>query len=121
MRRLGLATGAVALAALSIWAFTDPPVDDVAAGERAPADAAYNPVMTGETLPEGFRQLLPRDAIAPVYEPRFVAADRTGWAPDAQVIGVVSGDEAKAYPVSFLNQREMVIDRIAGIPILVSW
>jgi hypothetical protein len=34
---------------------------------------------------------------------------------------VSSGSEAKAYPVSFLNRREMVIDSINGIPILVTW
>ena len=77
--------------------------------------------MAGESLPEGFRQLLQRDAIAPIYEPEFVSANRADWPEDAQVIGVASGDEAKAYPVSCLNHREIVIDEIEGIPILVSW
>ena len=29
--------------------------------------------------------------------------------------------EAKAYPVTHLNSREMVIDSLEGIPILVTW
>ena len=37
------------------------------------------------------------------------------------VIGVTHGDEAKAYPVSFLNGRELVVDEIDKISILVSW
>ncbi|MGH2746420.1 MAG: hypothetical protein ACRDKB_00640 [Actinomycetota bacterium] len=37
----------------------------------------YDPV-TSEALPDGFRQLLPRDGIAPVYEPRFVPAE-SAW------------------------------------------
>lgn len=82
---------------------------------------AYDPVAAGEELPDGFRQLLPRDAILPVYQPEFTAAGSAGWPEDAQVIGVASEGEAKAYPVSFLNRREMVIDHIAGDPILVSW
>ena len=37
------------------------------------------------------------------------------------MIGLALDGEAKAYPVSWLNRREMVVDRIAGIPILVTW
>ena len=121
MRRVRVTAGILALGVITLWAFTAPSVDAVPAGTRVPADAAYDPVKAGETLPEGFRQLLQRDAIAPVYEPQFVAAEQAGWPDDAQVIGVSSGAEAKAYPVSHLNQREMVIDEIEGIPILVSW
>jgi hypothetical protein len=121
MKPVRILAGALVLGALTFWAFTGPRIESVAAGIRVPADTAYDPVKAGETLPEGFRQLLQRDAIAPIYEPHFVAAEQAGWPDDAQVIGVSSGDEAKAYPVSHLNQREMVIDEIEGIPILVSW
>jgi hypothetical protein len=121
MKRVPAAAGVLVLGALTLWAFTAPPIEGVPAGTRVPSNAAYDPVAAGETLPEGFRQLLPRDAIAPVYEPQFVRAEQAAWPDDAQIIGVSSGDEAKAYPVSHLNQREMVIDEIEGIPILVSW
>lgn len=121
MDRFAGLLGALALVGVTFWAFS--PSSSVAgeAGIRVGAGDAYNPVAAGERLPEGFRQLLPRDAITPVYDPDFLAADRVGWPVNAQVIGVVSGDTAKAYPVSFLNRREMVIDQLDGIPILVSW
>lgn len=83
--------------------------------------AVYDPVSAGETLPAGFRQLLARDSILPVYEPEFVEASASPWDDEALVIGVELGGEARAYPVSFLNRREMVIDRFGDIPILVTW
>ncbi len=81
----------------------------------------YDPVQAGDPLPRGFRQLLSRDAIRPIYDPTFVTAGAAPWNDDTLVIGIEQAGEAKAYPVSFLNGREMVIDRIAGIPVLVTW
>ncbi len=81
----------------------------------------YDPVKAGEELPDGFRQIVPRDAIRPVYEPVFVPADSAGWDDNIEVIGVFSGIEAKAYPISFLTRWEMVVDELDGLPILVSW
>lgn len=121
MNRIAISLAGLALAAVTFWAFSPSPSGIGEAGVRVGAGDAYNPVTAGERLPAGFRQLLPRDAITPVYDPEFVSADRVGWPVSAQVIGVVSGDTAKAYPVSFLNRREMVIDQLDGIPILVSW
>ena len=90
-------------------------------GIRADPQDVYSPVAAGESLPGGFFQVLPRDFIAPVYEPEFVDASAVDWPDDTDVIGVVLGDEAKAYPISLLNSREMVVDRIADVPILVTW
>ena len=89
----------------------------------APVDprSVYDPVRAGEERPSGFRQLLPRDGIRPVYDPVFVPAAAVPWDDDDLVIGVAIDGDAKAYPVNFLNRREMVIDRLAGIPILVTW
>lgn len=67
------------------------------------------------------RQLLPRDAIAPIYAPKFLSAEDAGLAPDELVIGVEIDGESKAYPIGPLAYREMVNDVIAGVPILVSW
>lgn len=125
-RRIGgfaLAAGLViVLVGLSWWAFgEDTSPRRTEPGVRVDGASGYDPVTAGERLPDGFRQLLPRDAILPVYEPRFLPADAVGWAGETDVIGVASGGEAKAYPVSFLNGREMVVDRLDGDPILVSW
>lgn len=106
----------------TVWAFSeDTSPIQTASGERVDPNAAYNPVTAGESLPDGFRQLLPRDAIQPVYDPVFVRAWQTNWPGDTDVIGVARGGEAKAYPVSHLNGREIVVDEIAGEPILVTW
>ena len=107
----------------------------VASGDRQPADRVhsaapvqvpdprdvYDPVRADEPLPEGYRQLLGRDMIHPVYDPVFAGAGEVDWPDNTDVIGVAGVEEAKAYPVSHLNYREMVIDDIEGIPILVSW
>lgn len=117
------AIAAAVLAAITAFALSGSPAQPTAGptGVRADPAEVYNPVLAGEVLPDGFRQVLPRDAIAPVYDPSFVAGSEIGWPGDAQVIGVDLDGEAKAYPVSFLNGREMVVDEIAGVPILVTW
>ena len=94
---------------------------DIAVTNIVPPDDAYDPVLAGEPLPAGYRQLLRRDAILPVYNPTFRSAGDTDWSADTLVIGLVIDDDARAYPVRFLNRREMVIDRVANIPVLVSW
>ena len=112
---------AVGIAALTLWAFWPGADGGAAPGSRVGPTEAYNPVAAGEALPDGFRQLLPRDAIAPVYDPDFLDAAAVDWDELTHVIGVFAEDEAKAYPVSYLNRREMVIDEIGGDPILVTW
>lgn len=113
----------IAFVALSIWAFTGPTTEQIttAAGVQVDPGSAYNPVLAGEALPDGFRQLLPRDAIKPIYDPQFVTAAQTDWPGATDVIGVQLGGQAKAYPVNFLSGRELVVDELDGIPILVSW
>ena len=120
-------TAVVFLVAVTAWAmlplFRSDSANQAAgpSGVRVDPSGVYNPVTAGEPLPDGFRQLLPRDAILPVYEPVFVEAGNIGWAGEVDVIGVEIDGEAKAYPVSFLNGREMVIDEIADVPIVVTW
>lgn len=88
-----------------------------------PADrwGVYDPVRGGDAVPRGFRPVLARDDIEPVYDPRFVSAAEAGWDAESLVIGVDLGGVAKAYPVAFLGRREMVIDSHQGIPTLVTW
>lgn len=81
----------------------------------------YDPVRAGEFAPPGFRQLLDRDQILPAYDPVFTSAGLVDWPAGMLVIGVSGEQTAKAYPVAHLNQREMVIDSLEGIPLLVTW
>lgn len=114
-----VALGFIAL--LAIWSLGRPgSIQNTAGPIEAPSDVT-DPVRAGEATPPGFRQLLPRDAILPVYNPTFNDVASTDWDDAALIIGVELDGEAKAYPVSFLNRREMVIDWIGGTPILVSW
>ncbi len=80
-----------------------------------------DPVRAGAPLPDGYRPLLRRDDIAPVYSPELVGPEEIDWAPATLVVGVAVDAEAHAYPVNFMNVHEMVNDRIGGIPVLVSW
>lgn len=119
-RQLGIfAVLLLALSAFAFWPAGDPV--QTAAGERVDPQSAYNPVLAGESLPADFRQILPRDAIRPVYDPTFVTADGVNWPDNTDVIGVEINGEAKAYPVDHLNGRELVVDELGGEPILVSW
>lgn len=115
-----MAASLFVLIAVTVWLLPDRRGQRTAFDRPIPVDV-YNPVTAGEELPDGFRQLLPRDAIFPIYEPTFTDAADARWDDEIEVIGVSSDGESKAYPVSILNRREMVIDFIAGDPILVTW
>jgi hypothetical protein len=68
-------------------------------------------------------RLRSHDRIPAIDEPEFVSAEEgDGYlAPGDQVIGVNVGGEARAYPVEFLNGREVVNDSLGGGPIAVTW
>ena len=58
----------------------------------------------------------------PIYDPEFWPdTQNEAWDDGTLVIGLAIDGEVKAYPVGFLNRREMVVDSIAGIPVLVTW
>lgn len=104
---------------------TDEPIEQLTAVDatafRTDPNDVYDPVRAGETVPSGYRKLLDRDQILPVYNPVFTSADLVDWPAGMLVIGVSGEETAKAYPVTHLNQREMVIDSLEGIPLLVTW
>jgi hypothetical protein len=71
------------------------------------------------------REILPggplRDGIPALANPAAVSAAASSWDDDEIVIGVELGAEARAYPLSVLVWHELVNDRLAGVPILVSY
>ncbi len=120
----------VALAAVAFLGFvffalepTDPQptTSSAAEAERADPEEVYDPFTAGEELPSGYRQLIRRDDIRPIYDPTYVPAAEADWPDELLVIGVEVNGDARAYPVSFLTRREMVIDEIGGDPVLVTW
>jgi len=92
-------------------------------GEEAPA------TLGGFGL-EGFRgdrSLLVaggpgRDGIKSVDAPEFADIGSAGWVGrDTEVLGIVVGDEARAYPVRMLEYHQIVNDVVAGVPVAVTY
>src|SRR5262249_4205125 len=65
------------------------------------------------------RTILQPDAIRAVDNPRFVAAGKAGMRDSSNVMGVVIGGEAHAYPIGFMSRVEIVNDRLGGTNIAV--
>ncbi len=78
-------------------------------------------VETEASVRAHMRQVLGRDDILPIYQPRFVSASSARYRDDELVLGVSVRGQSKAYDISTLNAREMVVDWLAGTPILVTW
>lgn len=66
-------------------------------------------------------QLLDRDAIPAIRDPRFVPADKAKLADGEKVLGVLLGGEARAYPLIELDAHEVVNDVVGGSPIAATW
>ena len=123
-RRRRLATSLLAAASLvlaGVWIGASGDDDPRAGPPLVDPAGVFDPVAAGEDLPATYRIGLARDQIAPVYDPEFTTARAVDWPDNSLVIGVAGDAEAKAYPVTHLNSREMVIDSLEGIPILVTW
>lgn len=68
-----------------------------------------------------YRQVRRPDDIAPIYDPKFAAADDTDVSADELVIGLEINGDARAYPAGVLYNREMVNDTVGGVPVIVTW
>lgn len=68
---------------------------------------------------QGASKSLPYTAI---HDPEFVtAADATFMSGEDRVIGLMSGDSAKAYPGAILSQHGLVEDQSPKGPIAITW
>jgi hypothetical protein len=58
-----------------------------------------------------------------IRKPWYVPAQENASAPgeDEPVLGLVLGKQARAFSTNQLNDHEMVIDEIAGVPVLVTY
>lgn len=79
----------------------------------APAAAAQDP--------DPIIQLLDRDAIPAIRDPRFVPAAKATLRPDEKVLGLVVGGEARAYPLIDMDRHEIVDDVVGGTPVAATW
>ena len=62
-----------------------------------------------------------RDDIPALDRPTHDTADEASWSDDELVVGVVRGEEARAYPIAILIWHELANDELGGDPILVSY
>ena len=67
------------------------------------------------------REKLPRDAISPIYTPKYVPAAEVKLIDEALVMGIEINGDARAMPVGLMRFREMVNGEIGGVPILATW
>ena len=64
----------------------------------------------------------PRDGIPSIDKPHFVkAADAQFLQADDRVLGITRNGVSKAFPIAILNWHEIVNDRFAGEPVVVSF
>lgn len=63
----------------------------------------------------------PKDGIAAIDRPQFVAADASGLRADDRVLGLALDGIAKAYPVRILNWHEVVNDRFGDVPVAITY
>lgn len=80
--------------------------------------------LKGASVPQ--RQILkggpPRDGIPAIDAPQFIAARDAHWLlPQAAVLGVQRGVEARAYPIEILNWHELVNDQFGDEAVLISY
>jgi hypothetical protein len=92
-----------------IKAILDPPKEKLP--ETAPP--AELPLVTWGT----------RDYFPMIRKPRFLTAEQgdIALAKNEPVLGLAVGQEARAYSTNQLNKHELVLDEIAGIPVLVTY
>lgn len=105
------------LAAASCRAAEPPPA---AGPTESPAPATSTPdplVYRGQLM-----DVLPRDGIPSIDDPRFVAPGRAGWLEDREpVISLEVGGVARAYPLQILTWHEIANDVLAGRPVAVTY
>jgi hypothetical protein len=65
----------------------------------------------------------PRHCIPEIRNPWYVKPEQTANAPCSHepVLGLVVGTQARAYSTNQLNAHEMVLDEVAGVPLLVTY
>jgi len=68
----------------------------------------------------------PRDVIPPIDRPVFYASHAKakkdlGLSDEDRVLGVVFGDDARAYPTRILDRHEIANDTVGGKPLAVVW
>jgi hypothetical protein len=114
-RRLVAALGAAAAVATACGGA---PEADRKPGAPSPPSDPEALVYIGEMA-----QVLPKDAIQSIDDPRFVGPDQARAWLDARepVVSVEVQGEARAYPVQILTRHEIVNDMVGEVPVAVTY
>lgn len=88
--------------------------------------AASIPVVADEGddadgVPGKIYKILPMDRIPAIQDPRFIDAADAEIPDDHRMLGVVIGEDARAYCPNILNRHEIVNDQVGGKKIAVTW
>jgi hypothetical protein len=85
--------------------------------QESPAQPAPTPIDLVQ-----LDDLLPLDAIPSIDDPQFDRAEAAvDMRPDERVIGLVIGEDTRAYPLAILSSHEIVNDVVGGEPVAVTW
>ena len=90
---------------------------------EAPAGVPQPPVEQDELhgLPAS-RFLIDHDRFIASTDPRVVAAEDVRWLDaGSEVFGVVLDGQARAYPIPMIAYHHVVNDRLAGLPVAVTY
>jgi Protein of unknown function (DUF3179) len=63
----------------------------------------------------------PKDGIPSIDEPEFVPVAEAALPENEPVIGLVVGEDARAYPLRILIWHEIVNDVVGGVPVAVTY
>ncbi len=82
-----------------------------------------DPVVVMTVEGDSVYRLLPPDAIPAIQDPDFVTGEEADdqMSPEEPILGIVIGEEARAYSLWQLDSHEIVNDFIGGIPLAVTW
>jgi len=111
----------IALAAGSYLVVTrtesSPPLDDGTSGFRDGSSVSGPRLAKGDII-----DVLPKDAIPAIDEPRFQTVAAVDWLVDEEPVIVVElNGDARAYPLQIMTWHEIVNDEVRGTPLAVTF
>jgi hypothetical protein len=96
----------------------DPTVTEAPQGSSTAAPVGNEPTIETAELVD----VLPRDAIPSIDQPRFISPQETTWLAGREpVVALEIEGDARAYPAQIMTRHEIVNDRVGGRPVAVTY